>query len=170
SSLSSSINSASMVWVQDIYKPYIARSRTDRHYLKIGFLAAAIVSLMMLAGAWLFYVSTSKTLSDLTTILSSVCGGGMLAVFLVGVFTRRGDSRAVWLGLLANAVFTAWLLLGSRGMIPAKYTWSIDLYYSALLGNVLTVAVVLVSSWMFRTGERNLTNLTVWDQDGKPLI
>lgn len=170
SSLSSSINSASMVWVQDIYKPYIAKSKTDKHYLKAGLFAAAVVSLLMLMGAYLFYTSESKTLSDLNIIIVSVCGGGMLAVFLAGVFTRYGDSRAVWIGLFSNAVFTIWLLLGNRGLLPAKYTWSIDLYYSALLGNILTFLVVLLSSWIFRAKERDLTNLTVWDQSDEPLV
>jgi SSS family solute:Na+ symporter len=170
SSLSSSINSASMVWVRDIYKPYLAKNKTDKHYLTVGFLAAAAVSLLMLMGAYLFYISTSKTLSDLTTTLVSICGGGMLAVFLAGVFTRRGDSRAVWTGLLINALFTAWLLLGRRGVIPERYIGSVDLYYTALLGNTLTFVLIFLSSFCFKTRPRDLTNLTVWDQDGRPLV
>jgi solute:Na+ symporter, SSS family len=170
STLSSSINSASMVWVRDIYKPYIAKEKTDKHYLKVGFAASAVVSILMLIGAYMFYISTSKTISDLGIILTSVCGGGMLAVFLLGLFTRRGDSKAVWTGLLCNGLFTTWLLLGSREMIPAKYTWSIDLYYNALLGNILTFCVILLSSRIFKAQKRNLTNLTIWDQDGEPLV
>jgi len=170
SSLSSSINAASMVWVQDIYKPYIAKSKTDKHYLKIGFAASATVSLLMLLGAYLFNISNTKTLNDLAMILGSVCGGGMLAVFLLGVFTRRGDSRAIWIALATNAVVVTWILLSHRGVLPARCTWSIDLYYSALIGNLLTFFVALLASRFFKSRVTDFTNLTVWDQEKKPLV
>ena len=170
SSLSSSINAASMVWVRDIYKPYISKSKSDRHYLKVGFAAASVVSLLMMGGAYLFYASTVKTLTELTLILGSVFGGGMVAVFLVGVFTRLGDSRAVWAGLLSNALFISWLLLSSRGVIPAKYALSVNLYYSALTGNAVTFAVILLASRFFKSRVENFSNLTVWDQESTPLV
>jgi solute:Na+ symporter, SSS family len=72
SSLSSSINAASMVWVRDIYKPYLIKEKKDRHYLRAGFLASGAVSLLMLGGAWLFYKADAKTLNDLGWMLASV--------------------------------------------------------------------------------------------------
>jgi SSS family solute:Na+ symporter len=165
SSLSSSINAAGMVWVRDIYKPYIAKSKTDKHYLKVGFLASAAVSGLMLLGAWLFYTSSAKTLNDLAMIISSVCGGGMLAVFLLGVFTRRGDSRAVWAALVTNAVIVIWVLLSHRGILPARCRWPMDLYYIALVGNAATLFVALLASICFKSKVTDFTNLTVWDQE-----
>lgn len=170
SALSASINAASMVWVRDIYKPYIAKSREDKHYLKVGFHASVIVSLLMLTGAYLFYAAKIKTLTDLMVILGSVFGGGMLAIFMLGVFTRRGDSRAVWIGLLSNMIFTTWLLLGQRGIIPAQYVWSINLYYNALIGNLLTFTVAILASLYFKSKVADFKNLTVWDQENKPLV
>lgn len=170
SSLSSSINAASMVWVRDIYKPYIATSRSDKHYLKIGFSAAAVVSLLMMGGAYLFYISTTKTLTELTLILGSVCGGGMVAVFLVGVFTRVGDSRAVWAGLVSNALFVSWLILSNRGVIPPRYAVSINLYYSALVGNLVTFVVIILMGLYFKSKVKDFKNLTVWDQERTPLV
>ncbi len=61
STLSASINTASMVWVRDIYKPYIAKSKTDKDYLRVGFLVAGIVSVLMMAGAYLFYIADAKS-------------------------------------------------------------------------------------------------------------
>ncbi|QHI69103.1 sodium:solute symporter family transporter [Tichowtungia aerotolerans] len=170
SSLSSSINAASMVWVRDIYKPYIAKSMSDKHYLKVGFAASAAVSLLMLVGAYLFNASNAKTLNDLAMILGSVCSGGMLAVFLFGVFTRRGDSRSIWVALAANAVFVSWMLLSHRGVLSGGWTLAVDLYYSILLGNLLTFAVALLASRYLKSRGSDLTNLTVWDQEKTPLV
>lgn len=170
STLSSSINTASMVWVRDIYKPYIANSKTDQEYLRVGFIVAGVVSVIMMVGAYWFYTADTKTFNDLGTILSSVCSGGMLAVFLLGVFTRRGDYRAIWVALLANAIVTTWILLSRRGTIPAPYAWSVDLYYSVLIGNVLTLSVALLASLYFKSKVTDFKNLTVWDQEKTPLI
>lgn len=169
SSLSSSINAASMVWVRDIYKPYIAKAKTDQHYLKTGFVVSAVVSVLMMLGAYLFYASSAKTLNDMSMILSSVCGGGMLAVFLLGVFTRRGDSRAVWLALITNAVIVLWVLLSHRGVLPAGVRSTMDLYYIALVGNLATFLVAFLAGFCFKSKVTDFKNLTVWDQEKTPL-
>jgi SSS family solute:Na+ symporter len=170
SSLSSSINAASMVWVRDIYKPYIAKDKTDKHYLMAGFLSAGFVSLLMVAGAWLFYISNAKTLNDLGLIIGSICGGGILGVFLVGIFTRCGDVRAVWTALTVNALVTAYILMSKRGLLPDQGSMAIDLYFTALIGNTLTVVTALVASIFFKSRVEDFTNLTVWDQEKTPLV
>ncbi len=170
SSLSSSINAASMVWVQDIYKPYLVKSKTDKHYLRVGFVSAGVVSLLMLIGAWLFYAADTKTLNDLGLIITSVCAGGMLGVFLFGVLTRRGDCRAVWIALAVNALFTSYILLDNSGVIPDFASLSIDLYFTALIGNTLTFLTAFLASFVFKTKVTDFTNLTVWDQEDIPLV
>lgn len=170
SSLSSSINAAGMVWVRDIYTPLFAKSKSDKHYLIVGFIASGVVSVLMMLGAWLFYVSEVKTLNDLAIILGSVCAGGMLAVFLFGVFSRRGDVRAIWIALVTNAVVVTWMILGNRGVLPDRFVLPVNIYYSAMIGNLLTLIVAWLASFVFKPGNRDLTNLTVWDQDDTPLI
>lgn len=171
SSLSSSINAAGMVWVRDIYKPCFAKAKSDKHYLVVGFIASAVVSLLMIAGAWLFYISEVKTLNDIAVILGSVCGGGMLAVYLFGIFTRRGNVKAIWLALVVNAVVVSWLLLGARGILSPERSLPVNLYYSAMLGNVLTFVIAWLGSLFFKpTAGKDFTNLTVWDQEKTPLV
>jgi SSS family solute:Na+ symporter len=170
SSLSSSINAASMVWVRDIYKPYIARNKTDQHYLTAGFLSAGLVSLLMVAGAWLFYMSNAKTLNDLGLIIGSICGGGILGVFLVGIFTRCGDVRAIWTALAVNALVTAYILMSKRGLLPDQWSIAVDLYFTALIGNTLTIITALIAGIFFKSRVENFANLTVWDQEKTPLI
>lgn len=170
SSLSSSINAASMVWVRDIYKPYIATDKTDKHYLTVGFISAGIVSLLMIGGAWLFYTSDAKTLNDLGLTIGSVCAGGIIGVFLVGVFTRCGDARAVWIALAANALVTAYVLMSHRGLLPSRVSMTVDLYFTALIGNTITVGTLLIASIFFKSKVKDFSNLTVWDQSKTPLV
>ena len=170
SSLSSSINSASMVWVNDIYKPYLVKGKTDAHYLRSGFVAVCVISVLMIVGAYLFYVADTKTFNDIGLILGSVFGGGLLAVFLIGTLTRLADARAIWLAVASNALFTSWLLLSHRGLVPEAFALKIDLYYAALCGNAIAVVVGLVVGFFLRPVGKDLTNLTVWDQDQEELV
>lgn len=171
SSLSSSINATGMVWVRDIYKPLIAKSKSDKHYLFVGFIASGFVSLLMLVGAWFFYSSEVKTLNELAIILGNVCGGGMLAVFIFGVFTRRATTAAIWIALGFNAVFVLWIILGARGVLPESLTLPINIYYSSLLGNLLTLVLIWLGSFIFKPkAGKDFKNLTFWDQEKTPLV
>jgi SSS family solute:Na+ symporter len=171
SSLSSSINAAGMVWVQDIYKKFIVKDGDDKHYLRIGFTASAVVSVLMMLGAYWLYAAKTKTLMDLGFILSSLTLSGLAGTFLVGMFTRLADSRAVWAGIVCNACFCGYALLGDRGILPASWVLPFDLYYTAIVGNLITLLVVFITAkWVWRTRRTDFKNLTVWDQEKTPMV
>lgn len=166
STLSSSINTASMVWVRDIYQPYLAKNRDDRHYLKIGFGASIVISLLMIGGAYLFYVANTKTLMDFSIIVTALLGGGISGAFLFGMLTRKGDSRAVLAGIVATALFTLYATLMQMGVLPKAY----DLYYTSIFGNIIMFAVSYLAACVFPAKPRDLKNLTVFDQSRDELV
>jgi SSS family solute:Na+ symporter len=171
SSLSSSINAVGMVWVHDIYQKYIAKNRTDRHYLRVGFAASAAVSVSMMLGAWWLYTAQTTTLMDFGMILGSLTMSGLAGIFLVGMLTRLADARAIWAGIVCNMLFAGYALLSDRGLLPDSLCVSFDLYYTAIVGNIVTILVtILTARFVWRTRRTDFANLTVWDQDRKPLV
>ena len=46
----------------------------------------------------------------------------------------------------------------------------IDGYYVGIIGNVIMFVVGFGAGCLFPKKERDLTNLTVWTQDGSPLV
>jgi len=171
SSLSSSINAVGMVWVHDIYQKFMVKDRDDKHYLKMGFAASAAVSLLMMLGAWWLYKAPTKTLMDFGMILNSLTISGLAGIFLVGMLTRLADSRAIWAGIVCNMLFAGYALLSDRGLLPESLTIPFDLYYTAIVGNTITILVsFLTARFVWRTRRTDFTNLTVWDQDKKPLV
>ena len=100
--MSSSINAAGMVWVNDIYRLYLARDRDDRHYLRISRGASLAMAVIMCGGALLLYRSSAATLMDIWLTMFSLIGGGIAAAFLFGILTRLGDARTVLIGIGAN--------------------------------------------------------------------
>lgn len=141
SSLDSSINSITAVSVVDIYRRHLAPDRDDRHYLRVAWGIAVVVTLLMMLGAWWLEQTDSKTLQDTSTILVSLLGGGLLGLYLLGFLTRTGDARAAWFGIAGTVLFTAWTLASNRGVLPDALQVPFDLYYTGLIGNILMFVI-----------------------------
>lgn len=166
SSLDSSINAISTVGVVDIYKRHLIKGKTDRHYLKVAWAIATAAAVSMIGGAiWLASIQT-KTLQDTATIITSLVAAGLLGVYFVGFFTRRGDARAVWLGIGCTLVFTLWTVVAQYwpGLLPRSLAVPFDLYYTGLIGNVVMFAIGYLAGVLLPGKPRDLARLTVWDQ------
>jgi SSS family solute:Na+ symporter len=158
SSLDSSINAISTVWIVDIYKRHWVRERDDRHYLHVAWAVSAIASAAMLGGAILMLEAEGPSLQDISIRLTSLLGGGLLGIYLIGFFTRRGDARAVWVGIASTATFTLWTL----GIFPDSLSVPFDLYYTSMIGNVVMVAVGFGASLCWRRRKHLAPELSIW--------
>jgi len=169
SSLDSSINSISTVGVVDIYKKYFAKGRNDKHYLKIAWVIAGVAGVAMIFGAVVLSKTESKTLQDTASILTSILGGGLLSIYLLGFLTKRGDARSVGMGIISTMIFTTWTIFSKRGWLPQGLQVPFDIYYTLLIGNMVMFFVGFFASYLFKEKRKDLINLTVWTQDKTPL-
>lgn len=156
--LSSSINASGMVWVNDVYRLYLARDRDDAHYLRVGRIASFTLAALMAGGAWLLYRSTAATIMELSIILLALVGGGISGAFLFGILTRSGDARSVLIGIAATVAFTLYATLAQAGLVPRLF----NSYYTSILGNLVMFATCWFAARLLPVRERDLTNLTVW--------
>jgi SSS family solute:Na+ symporter len=159
SSLDSSINAIATVGVVDIYRRHIAPDRDDRHYLHMAWAIAAAASLLMLVGAALLLEADGRTLQDTSIKLTSLLGGGILGIYLLGFLTRRGDARAVWCGIGCTILFTLWPM----GLFPASWPLPFDTYYTAAIGNFVMFGVGFGVASFWPAPTRDLSGLTVFD-------
>jgi len=165
STLSSSINCASMVVVQDLYGR-VVKGRDPRHYFHIGVMSSLAISIVMIAGAYLFHRADTKTLTDFNLIVTTLLGGGTAGAFLLGMFSRRGDARSVNVGIAAALVFTGYAILAQFGVVPKV----IETYYAAIIANFIVFLVGYAAALVLPARKRDLTNLTVWDQSEQPMV
>ena len=166
SSLDSSINAISTVGVVDIYRRHMVKTQADRHYLKVAWGIATFAAVFMIGGAIVLAKIETKTLQDTAAIITSLLAGGMLGVFFIGFFTRRGDARAVWLGIACSFTFTLWTVVAKYrpDMLPDALAVPFDLYYTGLLGNLIMFGVGYAGGVLLPTKPRDLKRLTIWDQ------
>lgn len=181
SSLDSSLNAVSTVSINDIYRRHLAPGRADRHYLWVARAVAVVSSVLMVLGAFLFVYAQQagymRTLQDTGVILTALTTGGLMGLYMFGFFTTRGDDRATLTAILLTAAFTLYRAVENFGWLPEGmgigFIDAIDNYYTGVIGNVflflMAFMVSLVVSSLFTPPKRDLTNLTVWTQDGTPL-
>ena len=166
SSLDSSINAISTVSIVDIYRRFSRTEKTDKHYLMVAKLIATLTSVLMIIGAIVLMDAQTKTLQDTATILVSLVSGGILGIYLLGFFTVRGDARAIWVGLILTALFTLWTILAKKGLLPTGWNLPFDLYYTAIIGNLLMFfSGFIVASFIF-TAKRDVSEFSVWSSKG----
>ncbi len=169
SSLDSSINAISTIGIVDIYRRHLVKGRSDKHYLRVAFVFAALSAVIMISGAIILARVETKTLQHVATILGSILSGGLLGMYMLGFFTNRGDDRAVGIAILCTILFTIWAVLSDRGMLPSSLSAGFDLYYTAPIGNVVMFAVGYAFGCLLPERKRDLTNMTVWKQTGEPI-
>jgi len=159
-SLSSCINAASMVFVNDVYRPFFVSRQTDAHYLTTSRATSIAIAVAMSLVAWLFYLASTKTILDFILIVTALLGGGTSGAFLFGMFTRLGDARTVMVGIGATVLFTLYAVLVAVGVWPRVF----NAYYTSIIANIVMLTTCLLASFVLRRRGGALTDLTVWDR------
>jgi Na+/proline symporter len=97
--LSAALNSLASSSVMDFYKPFARPRADDRHYLRVSRLMTliwgAVIITIALAAQYL-----QRSALELALTVASVPYGSMLGIFLLGVLTRRANSRGALVGAL----------------------------------------------------------------------
>lgn len=111
-SLSADLNSLAAVGVEDYYKK-LRPNKTDRQYLfasKTLVVLSGVLSILV--GA--FYLSTGNegVLGVIFTIYA-IFSGGIVGIFLLGLFSARANRQGVNIGIITCILFTAYAFLTS---------------------------------------------------------
>lgn len=173
SSMSSAMNSISAVTITDVYRRHLAKGRTEQHYMRAARLVTLFSAFIMIAGAYLLSQAQTKTLQHTAVELAAIIMGGLLGLYMLGFFTTRGDGRAAAVGILFAVCFSAVISFAGLEWFPTSWNVYInthfDTYYTGLAGNIGMFAIGFLVALFIPARHRDLTNLTVWTQDGKPL-
>lgn len=111
-SLSADLNSLAAVGLEDYYRK-LRPGREDREYLGAGkwmVLCSGIIS--MFIGALYLYGGSEGVLGIIFTVYA-IFSGGIVGIFLLGVFTSRVNRQGMNIAIVSCMLFTAWALLTS---------------------------------------------------------
>ncbi|MSO23168.1 MAG: hypothetical protein EXQ58_07945 [Acidobacteria bacterium] len=133
STVSASLNSLATSSVVDFYKRLIQKQGSDAHYTRASRCATLLWGVLATVGA--FYADRLGALAMAFTKISSLMGGIILGIFVLGVLSRR----ATGLGVILGAVVSLGIVIYVSLYTPVTFYWY------CIIGGLAT----LLTGWLF---------------------
>ena len=111
-SLSADLNSLAAVGVEDYYKRF-KKGRSDRHYLKASKWVVFLSGVISMGIAVLYINAGNEGVLGIVFTLYAIFSGGIVGVFLLGLFTPRANNKGVKISIFVCIIFTAYAVLTS---------------------------------------------------------
>lgn len=102
SSLASMMNSISTIFTMDIYQQYINKNASSRQTVNMGRISAAVALVIAIIIAPL--LANGRGIFNVIQEYTAVVSPGILAVFIMGLFYKKANSRGAIIGVLASIV------------------------------------------------------------------
>jgi len=98
SGMAGNVTAFNTVWTYDIYQSYIARDKSDGHYLWMG-RGATVFGILASIGA-AFLASKFNNIMDMLQLVFGFVNAPLFATFLLGMFWKRSTGHGAFFGLL----------------------------------------------------------------------
>ena len=111
-SLSADLNSLAAVGIQDYYKK-LRPHKTDKQYLFTSKLFVVISGLLSIIIGALYLLAGNEGVLGVIFTIYAIFSGGIVGIFLLGLFSARANRQGVNIGIIVCILFTAWAFLTS---------------------------------------------------------
>lgn len=139
STISTSLNSSATVFLTDYYERYFKRAASEKDSMRVLYISSLLIGTVgILIGLSLINVTSAL---DAWWKLSSIFSGGMLGLFLLGIFTRKKNGAGAVAGVTAGILVILWLSLSKLFQLEETLGYQIHSYLTIVLG---TTAIFLV--------------------------
>lgn len=105
SGMAGNITAFNTVWTYDIYKSYIKKNESDKHYLYMGRLATGVGITISIATAYI--VMGFPSIMDYMQLIFSFVNAPLFATFLLGMFWKRCSPWGAFTGLVCGTLAAA---------------------------------------------------------------
>lgn len=156
STLDSSMNSMATAVISDFYRK-LKTDPSERRCLLLARILTAVFGALGVLLAMVFAATEFKSLWDQFVMIIGLLGGGLGGLFILGVFTKRGNSFGAVTGLIAGAVM----------QYLAKQNPGLHGYLYAGIGLVSCVLVGYLASLCRPDRGKNLNGLTAYTMPDK---
>lgn len=102
SGMAGNVTAFNTVWTYDLYQDYLAKGRSDRHYLKVGRLATVVGTALSIGSAYILLAFDN--LMDYMQLLGAMFISPFFVIFFLGMFWKRSTPTAAFLGMIAGVL------------------------------------------------------------------
>ncbi|GAB4024457.1 sodium:solute symporter family transporter [Spirosoma gilvum] len=111
-SLSADLNSLAAVGLEDFYKK-LRPTRTDREYLTVSKTIVVISGLIAIGIGAIYLQAGNEGVLGIVFTLYAIFSGGIVGIFLLGIFSARANKQGVNIAIVVCILFTAYAFLTS---------------------------------------------------------
>jgi SSS family solute:Na+ symporter len=120
SGMAGNISAFATVWTYDLYRPFIKKDATDKHYVNMGRWCTIIGLLISIAAAYI--VTHFGSLMDYVQALFSFFIAPLFGTVIIGMLWKRATKKAGFWGLLAGITTAVTTFALMRGH-PERVAW-----------------------------------------------
>ncbi len=142
STVSTSLNSGATVILSDFYLRFFRKGASEKDSMRVLYVASGAIGILGILTA--LAMTQVKSALDAWWALSSIFSGGMLGLFLLGVFVRRATNRHAIIGVIVGFLVICWISLSPEyftGDAWIKFKSPLHTNMAIVLG---TMAIFLV--------------------------
>jgi len=151
--LAGNVAAFSSVWTQEIYRPYLTAAKSERHYIFVG--RVAMIAGVLISIATAFIALRFKNLMDYVQFLFSLFNAPLLAIFLLGMFTRWATPWGGFWGLLIGISVGVGHNMAARAHLISYGSQMSANFYGAIYAWCVTMTAISVIS-VFTRGKNRL--------------
>ncbi|PHN02447.1 sodium:solute symporter [Flavilitoribacter nigricans] len=164
SSLDSDLNCLSAVYVEDYYKRFKPKS-TERDQMRAGRITVAVSGILALLVATTYVTAGNKGVLGIVFTLYAIFSGGIVGMFLLGLFTTKANKQGLLIGIIACVLFTAYALLTStpigiedKRLLLDLGSWNFEQhkYMLGVYSHLLVFGVGYLASLFFKEPEADI--------------
>jgi SSS family solute:Na+ symporter len=111
-SLSADINSNAAVGMEDYYKKF-RPNKTDKQNLFASKMMVLLSSFFAIGMGYFYLVFSSGGIIDLIFTVYAIFSGGIVGIFLLGVFSKRANAQGINIAIVCCVLFTAYAFFTS---------------------------------------------------------
>ncbi len=168
STMDSGINAVSTVSVVDLMKAWLKKEKIDSYYLNSAHWIAAVATIFVIAIAISFSFMAKESMNDVSLIVTSVFGGCLMGLFLMGFFTRRVDGFSATMALILAVLFNVYLGISLLGVLPSSWILPVHSYWVGAMVNGSFFILAYTISLIRNKQPGPLIGLTVWTMKNPP--
>ena len=143
STVSTSLNSSATLVMSDFYQRFFRPDATERQLMFALHLSTLLWGIFGTAMA-LSLVSLTESVLDVWWTLSSILGGGIVGLFLLGIVSRQAGNAAAVTGVLAGSLVLIWMVVSTSDVWPDSLAHLQSPFHNFMTIVVGTLTILLV--------------------------
>jgi SSS family solute:Na+ symporter len=105
SGMAGNVTAFNTVWTYDIYQSYIAKDKTDEHYLHVARWTTVVGIILSIGAAYL--ANAFNNIMDVLQLVFAFVNAPLFATFLLGMFWKRATGHGAFWGLFIGTAAAA---------------------------------------------------------------